>query len=342
MNIKKKGLTAGSLLLSMALVVSGCGSSSENSSETTDTTSAAGTGITDRDVKIAFSAPGADHGWLAAVTTGARAQAEKYDDVEFQLLEGTNESAGQVAQIESLIAQKPDVLVILPNEGAGLTPVAKKAMEAGIQVVNVDRTFTDPAAARTTILGDNYGAGLLAGQYYAKELACKGNVVEITGNAGLEVTNDRSRGFRDAIAICSGGINIVASQPADFSPDKGLTVMQNILQANKSIQAVFTHDDDMAQGVVQAIKNAGRDKEMWLTGVGGSTAAFNQIKEGGLYRGTFIYNPQMSASAVNLARLIAQGKGMEDLTFPDVPRTIVMQSAGVFKDNVAQYESLGF
>ena len=62
---------------------------------------------------------------------------------------------------------------------------------------------------------------------------------------------------------------------------------------------MYTHDDDMAQGVVQAIRSAGREDEMFLTGVGGSQAAMDQIKEGGLYRATFLYNPSMAASAVD-------------------------------------------
>lgn len=341
MNIKKKGLMASSLLLTMALTVSACSTSSDNASEGTAST-LPGSGITDRNVKIAFSAPGADHGWTAAITKDAQAQADTYDDIDFQLLDGINDSASQVAQIETLIAQKPDVLVILPNDGEALTPVAKKAMEAGIQVVNVDRTFTDPGAARATVLGDNYGAGYQAGLYYAKELKCDGNVVEIQGIAGIQVTADRSQGFRDGIAQCNGGIKIVASQPADFSDTKGLEVMRNILQANADIDAVYTHDDDMAQGVVRAIESANRQNEMWLTGVGGSKAAFDAIKAGGLYRATFIYNPSMAASAVSMARLLGQGKGLSELTIPSVPSQIVFQATPVTKDNVDQYYSLGF
>jgi ribose transport system substrate-binding protein len=341
---KRKGLLLGSILCSMALLISACGSSDDDnaSDNNTNTTAANSGGITDRNIKIAFSAPGADHGWTAAITTMARAEAAKHKDVDFNLLEGTNDAAAQVAQVEALISQKPDVLVILPQDGAALTPVALKAMQAGIQVVSVDREFTDTAAFRTLIKGDNYGAGLQAGQYFAKTLNCKGDVVEIQGLAGISVTNQRSQGFRDGIKACNGGIRIIASQPADFDPAKGLTVMETILQANKKIDAVYTHDDDMAEGVVQAIKNAGRDKEMWLTGVGGSKKAMEAIEQGGLYRATFLYNPSMAASAVNLARLIGLNKGLSDLTEPSVPNQIVVTSAGVFKENVNQYKSLGF
>ena len=118
--------------------------------------------------------------------------------------------------------------------------------------------------------------------------------------------------------------------------------MENILQAQKKIDAVYTHDDDMAQGVVQAIRNANRQDEMFLTGVGGSQDAMKQIKEGGLYRATFLYNPNMAATAVNFARLIALGQGLPELVPPEVPRQLVVPAAVVTKDNVAQYEKYAF
>jgi ribose transport system substrate-binding protein len=291
-------------------------------------------------VKIAFSAPSADHGWTGAISLNAKKQAARYDDVEFSLTQAAT-AADQVSQLNTIIAQKPDVLVILPQDET-VTAAALAAMKAGIQVINVDREFADPGAQRAVIKGDNYGVGFQAGQYFARQLACKGKVVEIQGIAGISVTNQRTKGFADAIKPCGGGIAIIAQQPADFAPDKGLSVMQNILQAQPKIDAVFTHDDDMAQGVVQAIKNANRDKEMWLTGVGGSKAAMDQIKQGGLYRATFLYNPSMAASAVALARLLARNQGLSDLVEPVIPSLIVMQAQGVFKENVDHFTALGF
>jgi ribose transport system substrate-binding protein len=291
-------------------------------------------------VKIAFSAPSADHGWTGAISVNAKKQAAKYDDVELSLNQAPT-AADQVSQLNTIIAQKPDVLVILPQDET-VTAAALAAMKAGIPVINVDREFADPGAQRAVIKGDNYGVGFQAGQYFATQLACKGNVVEIQGIAGISVTNQRTKGFADAIKPCNGGIKIIAQQPADFAPDKGMSVMQNILQAQPKIDAVYTHDDDMAQGVVQAIKNANRDKEMWLTGVGGSKAAMDQIKQGGLYRATFLYNPSMAASAVALARLLAKGQGLSDLVEPVIPSLIVMQAQGVFRENVDQFTALGF
>jgi ribose transport system substrate-binding protein len=294
-------------------------------------------------IKIIASVPPTDHGWLGAISKNAKSAAEQYDDVDFQLLQAADADS-QAQQVEQAISQKPDVLVVLPQDGAALTPVAQKAERAGIPVVNIDRLFTAPDAATSTILGDNYQIGVLAADYISDQLKCKGNVVEIQGLAGISVTEDRTKGFTDELKkkCPDGGVKIVASQPGDFNPDQGLKVMENILQAEKQIDAVYTHDDDMAQGVVQAIRNAGRDDEMFLTGVGGSQDAMDQIKEGGLYRATFLYNPNMAASAVNMARLIGLGEGFPQLVPPEVPRQVIVPAAVVTKDNVDKYEKYAF
>jgi ribose transport system substrate-binding protein len=330
------------LCAAVALGVAACGSDDGDGGGST-VKQKKGTPAQSKEVTIAFSAPGADHGWMAAITDNARKQAEELDGVTLKLAEGVTDSAAQADQIETLIASKPDALVVLPNEGDALTPVALKAMAAGIPVVNVDREFAEAGAYRTLITGDNYGIGYQAGSYFAEQLDCNGNVAEIQGIAGISVTEDRSQGFRDALQrLCKGGIKIVASQPADFLPDKGLSVMENILQAQKDLDAVYTHDDDMAEGVVAAIENAGRENDMFLTGAGGSKAAMERIKAGGLYRATFLYNPSMSASAINLARLIAQGSGLSDLAEPEVPSKITVTATTVTKDNVDDVSELGY
>jgi ribose transport system substrate-binding protein len=334
------------LAAAVAIGLAACGGGDETTTVTAPATGAAGgdeTGGSGQTVRIVASVPPTDHGWLGAISKDAQAAADQYDDVDFELLEAADADS-QAQQIEQVISDKPDVLVVLPQDGEALTPVAQKAEAAGIPVVNVDRLFSEPDAATATILGDNYQIGVLAADYIADELSCEGNVVEIQGLAGISVTEDRSAGFADELKkkCPDGGIEIVAQQPGDFNPDTGLKVMENILTAEDQIDAVYTHDDDMAQGVVQAIRNAGREDEMFLTGVGGSQAAMDQIKEGGLYRATFLYNPNMAASAVNMARLIALGEGFPELVPPEVPRQIVVPAAVVTQDNVEDFEQYAF
>ena len=342
MSLKRLTTFAGAAAL--ALGVAACGDT-ETKTVTVNQAPApeTGTGGTGKTVTIIASVPPTDHGWLGAISKNAKAAAESHKDVKFSLLEAADADS-QAQQIEQAISRKPDALVVLPQDGAALTPVAQKAERAGIPVINIDRLFTKPDAATATILGDNYQIGVLAADYISNELKCQGNVVEIQGLAGISVTEDRTKGFTNELKkkCPDGGVKIVASQPGDFNPDQGLKVMENILQAEDQIDAVYTHDDDMAQGVVQAIRNAGRDDEMFLTGVGGSQDAMEQIKQGGLYRATFLYNPNMAATAVNMARLIALGQGFPELVPPEVPRQLVVPAAVVTKDNVDKYEKYAF
>jgi ribose transport system substrate-binding protein len=300
---------------------------------------------TSQKVKVGFSAPAADHGWLGAVIKNAQTEADKHSaDMDFVAANGGTDADQQANNIRTLAQQNLNAIAILPYDGAALTPVAQELQDKGIQVINIDREFSSPTAYRTWIGGDNYGIGRQAGLFLLDKLKGKNpaNVVEIQGIAGISVTEQRTKGFMDAIA--GSNIKVVASQPADFDAAKGRAAMETILQANPAgtIAAVYTHDDDMAEGVVQAIKNAGRDKEMILTGAGGSKNAMNAIKEGGIYAATFLYNPVMSASAVNLARLVAHGCGLAELAEPAVPQRIQLDATTVTKDNVDKYLPLGF
>jgi|tagenome__1003787_1003787.scaffolds.fasta_scaffold20899193_1 ribose transport system substrate-binding protein len=346
MSLKRRSVAlAGAALLAIGVAACGGGGDTKTVTVTSQASSGDTTGqnSSGKTVNIIASVPPTDHGWLGAISKDAKKAAEQYDDVKFELMQAADADS-QAQQIEQAIAKKPDVLVVLPQDGGALTPVAQKAERAGIPVVNIDRLFTSPDAATATILGDNYQIGVLAADYISGQLKCQGNVVEIQGLAGISVTTDRSKGFSDELKkkCPDGGLKIVAKQPGDFNPDTGLKVMENILQAQKKIDAVYTHDDDMAQGVVQAIRNADRQDEMFLTGVGGSQDAMDQIKEGGLYRATFLYNPNMAASAVNMARLIGLGKGFDELVPPEVPRQLVVPAAVVTKDNVDKYEQYAF
>ena len=329
----------------LALVAAACSDDDDDSAgagDSTEADSGSESSETGETVTIAASVPPTDHGWLGQIAAKAQEAADQWDDVEFRLVEAADADS-QASQIQTLINDEPDALVVLPYDGEQLTPVAEQAMEAGIPVINVDRLFASPDAARATILGDNYEIGVKAAEFLAGQLDCEGNVVEIQGIAGISVTTDRTQGFADTIdELCGDGINIVAQQPADFLPDMGLEVMEAILQANDDIDAVYTHDDDMAEGVVAAIENAGREDEMILTGAGGSCAAFDRIEAGGLYAATYLYSPTMAGSAVNMARLIAQGRGFSDLIEPEVPSQIVVPPTEVSQDNVDDLRDLCF
>ncbi len=288
-------------------------------------------------VTIGFSAPAADHGWIAGITEAARATAEQYDDIELQVAEGTNDVATQISQVETFINDGVDAIVLLPFDGAALTPVAMEAMEAGITVINVDREFDDPAASRSTILGDNYGMGVSAGAYICSRLEGQSDAVvaEIAGIDSLPLTQDRSQGFEDALAEC--GLEVSNRVAADFTVEGGEEAASNLLQAAPQIDALWNHDDDQGVGVLAAIEGAGRD-EFFMVGGAGSANAMREIESGdSVLEATVIYPHTQAADGIKLARLIAQDKNLSDLTSQGIPRRIVLDAPVVTADNVDQF-----
>ena len=329
------------------LAVTGCTSNTPaptTSSAPAQTTAAGGSGndAPGQKVTIGFSAPAADHGWIASITDQAKAAATASPDIDLKVAAGTNDVNQQISQIETFINDKVDAIVLLPFDGAALTPVAKKAMDAGIPVINVDREFSDPNAARVTVLGDNYGMGVSAGQYICQELKGKSDAVvaEIAGIDSLPLTQDRSKGFKDALAKC--GQNVDNRVAADFTVEGGEKATTNLLQAAPKIDAIWNHDDDQGVGVLAAIKNANRD-EFFMVGGAGSANAMREIKDGtGVLKATVIYPSTQGADGVKLARLLVQKKGMSDLAEVEVPRKVQLYAPVVTKDNVDQYLGTAF
>jgi len=332
-------------LTSLALIACTSNTPEAEKTDGTATQAAAGSGANDapgQKVKIGFSAPAADHGWMGAITKATQAEAKKYSDIELIVAEGTNDVNLQISQVETFINQKVDAIVLLPFDGAALTPVAIKAMEAGITVVNVDREFDSTFAARTTILGDNKGMGISAGTYVCQEMKGKKDAViaEIAGIDSLPLTQARSQGFKEALADC--GLKVNNRVAAEFTVESGEKAAANLLQAAPKIDAIWNHDDDQGVGVMAAIKNSGR-KEFFVVGGAGSANVMRDIKAGNtLLKATVIYPSTQGADGVRLARLLVQKKALGDLVEVEVPRLVQLYAPVVTKDNVDQYLPTAF
>jgi ribose transport system substrate-binding protein len=294
------------------------------------------------DIVIGFSAPAADHGWMASITDSTETVAAQYDDVELRLAEGTNDVNAQIQQVETFINDGVDAIVLLPFDGAAMTPVALQAMEAGIPVVNVDREFDDPNAARVTVLGDNYGMGVSAGEYICEQAAGDTDAVvaEIQGIASLPLTQDRSQGFEDALGEC--GLDVDQQVEAAFTPESGTDAASNLLQAAPQIDYLWNHDDDQGVGVLAAIEEAGRD-EFVMIGGAGSKQVMEAIQAGdSVLKATVIYPSTQGADGLKLARLLAQDKAVDDLVEVEVPRTVQLFAPVVTAENVDKYLPTAF
>lgn len=343
--VRRRGLLAGALGIGASAALAACTSNQPAGGTTTGAAAPTGDNAAPgRTVTIGFSAPSADHGWTAAIAKNAQAQAGTYHDVTFEAVNPTNDITQQIAAVQTLINKKVDALVLLPNDGAQLTSVGLAAMKAGIPVVNLDRVFDSPLAYRTWIGGDNYGMGVSAGHYIGTRLRAAGVanpiIGEIAGIDSLPLTQERSKGFRDALATY--GLSVGPRQAADFTAQGGQRVTANLLQAAPHLDAVWNQDDDQGIGVLAAIQQAGRN-EFFMLGGGGSANAMRAIQaDNTVLKATVTYSPSMASSAISLARLIAQGRGMADLVEKEVPASITLASVTVTKDNVGQYLSLGY
>ncbi|MFJ6540922.1 substrate-binding domain-containing protein [Streptomyces sp. NPDC091385] len=339
----RRGLLFGSAAVSAGVVLAGCTSNESKDEKTGADDQPVADDKPGKRVTIGFAGPQADHGWLNAINDNAKRRARKYADVTLEITEGSNDTAAQIGQIETLINKKVDVLVVLPADGKALTQVGLKAMRAGIPVVNLDRVFNSPQAYRCWIGGDNYGMGLNAGHYIGEKLKGKASarVVELAGLDNLELTRQRTKGFDDALKNYPN-IKKVARQAADFTVESGQAKMAQLLQAQSKFDALWNHDDDQGVGALRAIEQAGRD-DFLMVGGAGALAAFQAIKRGdSVLKATVLYPPTMAASAIDLARALGQSKGIGGLAEFEIPASITLYSAVVDKENVDQYMPTGF
>ncbi|MDX3070917.1 substrate-binding domain-containing protein [Streptomyces sp. NPDC088354] len=339
----RRGLLFGAAAVSVGAALTACTSNEPKKQETAATNVPSSGDQPGTPVTIGFAGPQADHGWLNAINQNAKDRAATYSDVTLEITEGSNDTAAQIGQVQTLINKKVDVLVILPADGKALTQVGLQAMKAGIPVINLDRIFASPQAYRCWIGGDNYGMGLNAGNYIGEQLKDKSDakVIELAGLDNLELTRQRTQGFDDALKNYPN-IRKVARQAAEFTVESGQAKMAQLLQAQKQFDAVWNHDDDQGVGALRAIAQAGRD-DFLMVGGAGAKSAMDAIKaDNGVLKATVLYPPTMAASAIDLARTLGQKKGIGGLAELEIPASITLYSAVVTKANVDQYLPTGF
>ena len=196
-----------------------------------------------------------DNPFFVDLQTGAQ---EKADEIGAKLvvLDSQDDPAKEMSNVEDLISQGVSAIMINPTDSDAVAGAIKAANEASIPVVTLDRGANGGEVV-SHIASDNVAGGKLAGEFIVEQLGGKGKVVELEGIPGASAARDRGEGFNSAIA--NTDIEVVAKQTANFDRAEGLSVMENILQAQAEIDAVFAHNDEMALGALEAIKTSGRN-----------------------------------------------------------------------------------
>ena len=209
---------------------------------------------------VGFSQIGSESGWRAAETTVTQQQAEERG-IDLRFSDAQQRQENQIAALRSFIAQGVDAILVAPVVATGWDAVLEEAQEAEIPVVLLDRMVdSDPSLYLTAVGSDLVEEGRQAGRWLVDAVGgeeCR--VVELQGTTGSSPAIDRKAGFEEAIADAPS-IEIVRSQTGNFTRSEGKTVMESFLQAEnggQDICALYAHNDDMAVGAIQAIKEAG-------------------------------------------------------------------------------------
>ena len=235
------------------------------------------------------------------------AAAKKYPAFTLQIADGAGNDNTQTSQVDNFITQHVDLLLISPFEAAPLTPAVKRAMDAGIPVIELDRQTVGDAGKDYTafIGGDNYKIALEAGTYAATKLIPDGgDVAVLEGLPSSTPAVDRMKGFEDGVKA-NAKIKVVAEQAADWLPDKAQAAFSAMLQANPDIKVVYASNDLMASGAYLAAKGAGKSDQVKVIGTDGLPGPAGGIRSvaEGQWAATFTY-PTGAPEAIDMAKQI--------------------------------------
>lgn len=282
---------------------------------------------------IGVAIPAATHGWAGGVVYWANRTKGELEK-QYPGLKVTVKTAGSAAeqanQVQDLqTASKIDTLVILPFESAPLTQPVAQVKAKGVFVTVVDRGLTDPAAQDAYVAGDNPGFGKVAGEYMAKALGGKGDIVVLRGIPTV-IDNQRVDAF-NAVIKANPGMKVLDAKHGNWNRDDAFKVMQDYLTRFPKIDAVWASDDDMAVGVQKAIAQAKRNDIKLVLGGAGSKEYIKKVMDGDkIVTADVTYSPSMIADAMKLTAA-ARVKGEK------MPATTIIPSVLITKENAKQY-----
>ena len=287
----------------LAVLTSGCGSSDK----------AAKPADGKKTTTIGFSISTLNNPFFVSVRKGVEEEAKKLG-VNVKIVDAQNDPAKQANDISDLIQQKVDVLLINPVDSAAVSTSVAAANKASIPVLALDRS-ADKGTVASFIASDNVKGGEMAAEYIIQKLGEKVKVAELEGIPGASATRERGEGFHK---VADQKLTVVAKQSADFDRSKGLTVSENMLQANPDIQAIFAQNDEMALGAIEAAKSA--NKKIFIVPIdlhthytsGVASMTYLKAVEAGTMAATIAQQPElMGQQGLDAAVKVAKGEKVE-------------------------------
>ena len=274
------------------LSVAGCGSSDDKAAST------------DKKLIIGFSVSTQNNPFFVKMADSVKAEAAK-QGVEVKIVDAQNDPAKQANDISDLIQQHVDVLIVNPVDSAAVGNSVISANEAKIPVITVDRS-SDSGDVATHIASNNIKGGEMAADFLVQKLGEGAEVAELEGIPGASATRERGEGFHN---IADNKLKVLAKQSADFDRSKGLTVAENMIQANAGIKAIFAHNDEMALGAISAAKSA--NKNIMIVGFDGTEDGMKAVEDGDLVATIAQQPDKMGEMGVDAAVKLAKGESVE-------------------------------
>ena len=285
---------------------------------------------------VGFSQANGSDVWRINQTNNVRDFCAEYiPGVEVVVTDAQGDEAKQSADVDDLIARGVDVLLLTPLTADALTPAAQRALDAGIPVITLDRAVNAPVTQH--IGADNKLIGQAAAQFVAETLLGGegGSVLEIQGVLGASATTDRHDEFVAWLEANAPDVEIVGgSQTGEYRRENALTVMNDYLSAfgEGDVDVVYTHNDEMALGAVQALETAGRLEEIAVVGVDGQNEAIQAIADGKI-AATFTYDNAGKEGCESAAAL---------LNGETVDPEWVLETNQIDATNVEEWIGMGF
>lgn len=260
------------------------------------------------DKKVGIVLSTLNNPFFVSMKEGAEKEAEKLG-FELIVLDSQNDPAKERSNVEDLIQLGVVALLINPTDSDAVVKSVEVANEANIPVITLDRQ-SNGGEVTSHIASDNIKGGAMAAEFVLEKLGTEANinVVELQGIPGASATRDRGAGFH-SILDDKTNVKFVSSQAADFDRQKGLSVMENILQGNSDVQVVFAHNDEMAIGAAKAIGTS--NVKAMVIGFDGNEDALDAVEKGEMIA-TVAQQPDLiGALGVELALKIYNGEAVD-------------------------------
>ena len=231
-------------------------------------------------VSLGLSLSTLNNPFFVTLRDGAQAAADAVG-AELIVVDAQDDPAKEATNIEDLIQRGVSALLVNPTDADAIVPSIQKANDANNPVFTVDRGASGGTVV-SHIASDNVAGGMVAGMFLCEALEGAGKVVELEGIAGTSAARDRGKGFNDYMSQECSGVEIVARQTANFNRAEGLTVYENILQAQPEIDGTFAHNDEMILGAIEAAEAAGRAEAIIFVGFDAVDDAVQAVRDGKL------------------------------------------------------------